>query len=258
MTPAITTLQNTTITASHEFIETATDGSLSAFSYALDLGNPATYGWADVSSIEIGDLCVDPFGLGQDEATENGFTVQRIWSATQASAGKNPCVPVPAGEVYFNAFTTVSVVTVDIGKSIDIEVDALADGPMGSWTVLPQDWTDFTNPNPNPFLSYAIQGGTFTDAGPVLQVQSGDKLVLTVTLTADPINAPYHEADGVIVSVNSTKTAAHWWPFIVLTPAEAADAGIMMMKRNGIHPLKPAFFSRAFSKARARRFGVGL
>jgi hypothetical protein len=65
-------------------------------------------------------------------------------------------------------------------------------------------------------------------------MQSGDKMVLTITLTADPANAPNGEADGVIVSANgtaTTATAAHFWPFIVLTPAEAADAGIMMMAR---------------------------
>jgi hypothetical protein len=248
MTPSITTLQNTTITASHEFIETATDPSLKAFTYTLDLNNPATWGWADVASVEIGDLCVDPFGLGQDETSENGFTVQRIWSATQAAAGKNPCVPVPAGEVYFNAFTNFSVVTVDVGKSVDIEVDALADGPMGSWMVLPQDWTDFTNPNPNPYLSFSIQGGTNTDAGPEIQMKSGDKMVLTVTLTADPAKAPHGEADGVIVSANGnamTATAAHFWPFIVLTPAEAADAGVQMMRK--AHPRNVGY-----AKARAR------
>jgi hypothetical protein len=255
MTPPITTLQNTTITASHELIETATDPSLSVTTFTLDLQDPATWGWADVASVEVGDLCVDPFGLGQDETTENGFTVQRIWSATQASAGKNPCVPVPAGEVYFNAFTTVSVVTLDVGKSIDIEVDALADGPMGSWTVLPEDWTDPSNPSPNPYLSFSIQGATNTDAGPEIQMKSGDKRVLTVTLLADPINAPFGEADGVIVSANGTAktaTAAHFWPFIVLTPGEAADAGVMMMKRRETHARHVAF-----SKGRARLFGWG-
>jgi hypothetical protein len=255
MTPAITTLQNTTITASHEFIETATDPSLKAWTYTLDLNNPATWGWADVASIEVGDLCVDPFGLGQDETTENGFTVQRIWSIGQAAAGKNPCVPVPAGEVYFNAFSKVSVVTVDVGKSVDIEVDALADGPMGPWTVTPQDWTGGNNPSS--YLSFSIQGGTNTDAGSEIQMKSGDKMVLTVTLNADPLNAPWGEADGVIVSANGnaqTATAAHWWPFIVLTPAEAADAGVTMMARRNAHLHERRL---SYSKGRARAFGWG-
>jgi hypothetical protein len=230
MTPPITTLQNTTITASHEFIETASDGSLSQFSYALNLSDPATYGWADIASIEVGDLCVDPFGLGQDETTENGFTVQRIWSAQNAAAGKNPCVPIPTGEVYFNAYSTYSVVVEDVGQTKTIEVDALADGAMGAWTLLPQDWSNFSNPNPNPYVSFSIQGGTNTDAGPEIQVQSGDRIQLQVTLTADPSTAPYGEADAVLVSVNRTKTAAHWWPFIVLTTAQAADAGISMQR----------------------------
>jgi hypothetical protein len=229
MTPSITTLQNTTITASHEFIETSSDGSFQQFSFALNLNDPATWGWADVSSMEVGDLCADPFGLGQDEATENGFTVQRIWSAQHAAAGKNPCVPIPTGEVYFNAYSTYSVVVEDVGQTKTIEVDALADGAMGSWTVLPQDWTSQTST----YLSFSIQGGTNTDAGPEVQVQSGDRIQLQVTLTADPATAPYGEADAVLVSAignGQTATAAHFWPFIVLTTAQAADAGVTMMR----------------------------
>lgn len=230
MAPPITLLQNTTITTSHEIIETASDGSSLNFSFYLDLNDQASFGWNDVQGGEIGDLCVDPFGLAQDETTEGGFTVQRIWSATNAAAGKNPCVPVPAGEVYFNAFSRVSAVVVGVGQSATIEVDALADGPMSAWTVIPQDWTDPSTQ----YLSFSIEGGTNTDAGPELQMQSGDKMQLTVTLLADPGNTVNGEADAVMVSANGnqqTATAAHWWPFIVLTPAEATAGGVTMMKR---------------------------
>src|SRR5208282_5681959 len=105
------------ISASHEFIETATDGSNQSFSFYLNLNDPATWGWDDVLGGEVADLCVDQFGLGQDETTENGFTVQRIWSVTNASAGMDPCVPVPAGEVYFNTYSEYSVVLIAVGES---------------------------------------------------------------------------------------------------------------------------------------------
>jgi hypothetical protein len=230
MTPPITLLQNTTLTASHEVMETASDGSSASFGFYLDMGKPASWGWYDVQGGEIGDLCVDNFYLGLDEVQEGAFTVQRIWSMTNAAAGKNPCVPIPAGEVYFNAFPTVSVVVVDVGKSKTIEVAALADGPMAPWTVLAQDWTDPVKQ----YVSFSIAGGTDTDAGPEIQMKSGDTVKLTVTLLADPGNTPGGEADAVLVSANgppNTATAAHFWPFVVLTTAEAQDAGVTMMKR---------------------------
>jgi hypothetical protein len=232
MTPAITTLQNTTITAAHELIETATDNDNGG--YYLDLNQLSTYGWDDIQGGEVADLCVDPFGLGLDEATENGFTVQRSWSITNATAGKNPCVPVPAGEVYFNTYPQYSVIVMDVGASKTIELEALSDGTMPAWTVIPEDWTDYTGQNT--WLSFSLPcGGTSGSNGPQIQMQSGQKTLLTITLTADPANAPYQEVDGVIVSANSPDmkavTAAHWWPFIVLSTAQAGDAGGVMQKR---------------------------
>jgi hypothetical protein len=238
MTPAINLLQNTTITASHEAIEAASDPSDTQTAFYLDFGNQSTFGWDDVQGGEIADLCVDPFLLGQDETTENGFTVQRIWSVTNASAGKNPCVPIPAGEVYFNVFSTVNAVILSVGESATIEIDALADGPMGSWTVLPQDWTQSTTNTP--YVIFSIDGVATTDAGTQTQVQSGDRLHLKVTMVADPTNTQDGEADAVLVSANGndqTATEVHFWPFIVLTPAQATQYGVTMMKHNQPHPL---------------------
>ncbi len=251
--PTIDLLQNTTVTSSHEAIEASSDPSSLRFSYFLDLSDQRTFGWADVLGGEIGDLCVDPFGLGQDETTEDGFTVQRIWSATQAAAGKNPCVPVPAGEVYFNAFPRVSAVVLDVGDSATIEVDALADGPMGEWTMLAEDWSLPIDPSMTaPFVTFAIAGGTSTDAGPQIKAKSGDRIQLTVTLVADPGNTTQDgEADAVLVSANGdeqTATAAHLWPFIVLTPTEAATGGVTMMKRR----------AHAHRRSRPRRPGRSL
>jgi hypothetical protein len=225
MSPPITLLQNTTITASHEIVESSSDGVFTANTggFYLDESTSASWAWGDVQGgFEIADLCVDPFGLAQDETTESGFTVQRIWSIDQAAAGKNPCVPIPAGEVYFSAFPTTEVVQLDVGMSQTIEVDALADGAMAPWTLLPQDWT--LSSNNATYLSFSIQGVTTPDGGtPQTQVQSGDQIQLTVTLLADPGSTPNGEADGVLVSANGTQTTAtkvHFWPFVVLTPAE--------------------------------------
>jgi hypothetical protein len=67
-------------------------------------------------------------------------------------------------------------------------------------------------------------------------VKSGDRIQVTVTLTADPGSTTNGEADGVIVSANggpTTATQARFWPFVVLTTAEARDAGVTMGRRHG-------------------------
>ncbi len=139
--------------------------------------------------------------------------------------------------MYFNTYTADSVLVMDVGASVTIDLSAYADGPMSSWTVLPEDWTD----PQTQYLSFAITGATNTDAGPEIQMKSGDTLQLTVTLLADPSNEQngvvVGEANGVIVSANSADmnkvTAAHWWPFAVVTTGTAVDAGVTMMKPDG-------------------------
>ena len=253
----ITTLQNTTITTSHEVIEAATDGiqTQTTGGYYLDFNDENVLGWNDIQGGEVGDLCVDPFGLALDETTENGFTAQRIWSVPQAAAGKNPCVPVPAGEVYFNAWPSATVLVMDVGQSQTITINALSDAAMPAWTVLAQDWTD---PNTT-YLTFSIVGGQTDDAGTAqLSMASGATAQLTVTLIADPGNSANGEADGVLVSANNADpnkvTAAHFWPFIALTTAEAAQQQLTMMKKQhgarthkvsharGRHPLSSLHF----------------
>jgi hypothetical protein len=235
--PATALEQETTLAASHEIAEAASDGiqTETTGGYYLDFNNPATWGWNDVGGGEIGDLCVDFMGLGGDATTENGFTVQRIWSILQASAGKNPCVPIPAGEVYFNAFSNYSVVVIDVGQSTTIQVDALADGAMSSgWQVTAVDVTDPSGQTK--YLSFTIAGGTKDDAGNATkQVQSGDSLQLTVTMVQDPGQSQTEEGDAILLSTDgdpSTATKDHYWPFIVMTTAEAQDNGVSMMKHH--------------------------
>jgi hypothetical protein len=217
-TPPITNLQSITLAASHELVEAATDSG-PTHGFFLDLTNPSTWGWADTLSGEIADLCVDQFGTGQDEAMSAGFMVQRIWSTLQAKSGRNPCTPIPTGETYFNTYATTSVLVLGVGQTGTIQVNALADGPMVPWTVSLQDWTD-----PNmPYLSFGIGGQM------AASVASGDTLQVQVTLLADPAATANRRADAVIVSANgsaTTATIAHMWPFVVVTPAEAADAGL--------------------------------
>jgi hypothetical protein len=223
--PAITVLQNATLSASHEIAEAASDPSVATTGYYLDMNDPNSWGWNDIEGGEIADLCVDPFGLNQDQTKDGSFTAQRIWSIAQAASGRDPCNPVSAG-VYFNAAPREPFLMIDVGGSATFTVDAFSTAPTSDWTLVAQDWSSYTSQ----YLGFSIAGGVDTDAGPEVLVNDGSQVQVTVTLTQDPGSLPNGEADGVLVSVSGDPgepAAAHWWPFVVVrSHADARDAGI--------------------------------
>ena len=182
--------------------------------------------WLDVTGGgELADMCVDFLGLNQDHASDGDFTVQRIWSNSRAAAVQDPCVPVLTGAVYFNAAPRQSFFILPVGGSATFDVDAFSFAPTSNWTLIPQDWSDSTTT----YLSFSIEGGTGTQAGPTIQVHDGAAVRVTVTLTQDPGSLDVGEADGALVSFlgdPSAPTAAHFWPFAVMSEADATDAGI--------------------------------
>jgi hypothetical protein len=218
------TLAGTTGTTGHEIIEAATDPGNPA-GYYLDMTDDNAWGWNDVQGGEVADLCDDIFGLGGDKATDGTFTVQRIWSNTLAAAGGDPCDPPRSSGAYFNASPSQEVYVLDVGGSITFEASAFSTAPTSDWYLVPQDFTDPSTQ----YLSFSIQGGTNSDAGPVVTVNNGSKPKITMTLLKDPGGTANLEADGVLVSFAgspTSPTADNIWPFIVLTPADAMDAGI--------------------------------
>jgi hypothetical protein len=222
--PVPTVLANTTVTASHEILESATDPGYSTGFAGSDVVD--NYPWADVTGgVEAGDLCLDPFLLNEDQTSEGPFAVQRTWSNANAAAGLDPCVPSPAGEVYFNAAPSRSFFVLDVGQSVTFEVDAFATGPMGFWGLHVQDWS---SPSAS-YLSFSIAGGRATDAGPQTQVENGSKIQVTATLLRDPGPLPYGNAYAGIVSVSYSGgqvSKAHYWPIGFMSPADVADAGL--------------------------------
>ena len=117
-----------TIAASHEIIEASTDpdigvGSLSYYMTSNQL-------WP-IAGGEVGDLCegIGSSGVEWEEAT---FTLQRSWSNKSAAASHDPCVPIPAGEVYFNAAPRQSkIVLPTVGSSAVVDIDApFPDAPL--------------------------------------------------------------------------------------------------------------------------------
>ena len=238
--PTIDLLQNTTITTSHEVFESSSDPiPTTGFALALDLSDLNNLGWADIVGVEGADLCVDPFGLEQDETSDGTYTVQRIWSNSRAAAGIDPCLPVPAGEAYFNtAPRGSSFYVVDVGGSVTFEVDAWSSGPIGDWTLTPQDWSASTTMS---YLAFSIPGAEETQGGPQIQVHDGSRIEVTVTLLADPGSLPTEEADGSIVSISgdlANPTAAHYWPFVVMSPADATQAGIPLTATRVTAPVR--------------------
>jgi hypothetical protein len=237
-TPPITTLENTTITASHELLEASTDPSNFAIGYALDFEDEQNFGWLDVEGFEAADLCVDPFLLAQDEWPENSFIVQRIWSNAQAKAGLDPCAPIPTSEVYFSGAPTQSFFVMDVGSTLTFEVDAFSTGRRADWTMAAQDWSGASTA----YLNFTIEGGTENSTlGSILSVNNGTKVQVKMTLTQDPGDLPTGEADGAIVSVGdiSKPTTAHFWPFAVMSPADAEDAGLDASLSAGRRHVKP-------------------
>lgn len=254
----LTEEQSVTFAASHEMLEGASDPTLPPNGYYIDENYQNSLAWETLGLGELGDLCVDLLGLGEDLTTENGFSVQRIWSPTNAAAGNlDPCVP-SNGQVYFNAFPTVSAVIVDVGKTQTFEIDALALGSEPTWTVGVQDAT--VPGQADQYLAFSSAGGTNVNGVTAISANSGDQIQVTVSMLKDPATAPgsLGWGLGLVTSYAGTNpaaaTAGHFWPFIVLTTAEATADGITMSESVPFHGDKRLALPRVRAKVPRSRF----
>jgi hypothetical protein len=219
-------LQALTFAASHEILEGATDPFQTTLTpgqqtptlgYYLDLNDNTVLGWDLLAGGEAGDLCVDVTGLHQDEATADGYTVQRIWSNANAAKGIDPCSPTPAGDIYFNVAPegSSSFIVLDVGGTATFEVDGFSTEAIPAWTLEGVDWITSQGKLKSPLLSFSFNGEAMATIG------NGSKVQVTVTLDADP--GQYGGAEGLLLSVAgpvTAPTAAHVWPILVVTPAE--------------------------------------
>lgn len=176
------TIDDITTPTSHELVEAVTD----PYPYSSPLGYASVDGdhafWG-LRGGELGDMCEGFSSSFMRFPPELPFEVQRTWSNASVAAGKNPCVPAPAGEVYFNAVPEaqdpvtikfgqqsfdVLGVQVPLGTSKTVLLDLYSDGPTGGpWTVS----VDNINPQ-RAYLSFSLD----RDSG-----QNGEKLQLTIT-----------------------------------------------------------------------------
>jgi hypothetical protein len=236
-----------TFEASHEIIEAVTDPSISQTDASFTAGwyndfphSPVDdFAWNEASDGEIADFCVDQFGAFSnsyhDVATAGTSTVQRIWSVSAAAAGQNPCIPVPSGEIYFNAApkegTDLLIVTQN--EATTMEVDAFSDAAK-SWQVYALDGAEIFQGATTANLELSFAGGSTeqTNAGALAYIaaSNGSKLELSVTLVASLSLPDNPFALGVLISQDGTDIQNakndHYWPFIVTTTAIAAQENL--------------------------------
>lgn len=226
-TPELTVEQTATVAASHEIVEATTDphggegvpndpSSTQHLGFYLTGSDAQSQAWALLGG-EVADLCVDILGMGQDRYTEGNFIYQRIWSNSSAAASHDPCVPVPAGEVYFNAAPAPAgdeALTVGVGATASLRVDAFSDAPAPSWQVFAADIGTGT-------ASGAIL--TFTPSKRLPAMANNDQsLPFSVTLTGQPpvpTGAPAGSAgvEPYFVVSEVTGGAIHLWPAFIVS-----------------------------------------
>jgi hypothetical protein len=287
-------LNYVTLAASHEVIEATTDpipggGWYLDQYFGGDAGpTQAQYRndpWAQADSFgEVGDNCesilLSTWWIDGGAPEGGSFEVQRIWSPAAAALGHNPCIPVPAGESYYNASTDKVLYVADVGTSFTVNVSPFSDIARAAWRLDAVDWTPTQSTNaqggPLQYLSLEFVGGADggNDISSYLCANNNTPVQLKVTLLADPAadntlgQNGWPEADGVVVSADvdawftaplpdggSYQTFPYQpWPFAVVTPAIAAaigasDAGVedaqkLAMLRAKNHAQTPPAFRR--------------
>lgn len=271
--PAID-LKNVTLGASHEIIEAATDpGVPDALGWYLDQDLTVSGGDAGSDAGDGGpylpvptvpqiknDAWAQLLGFGEaadncEYATQNlwtldsGVLVQRVWSPSAAARGANPCVPVPAGETYYNASPDKALYVADVGATFTVDISVFSDALRPSWRLDAIDQTPLVlqalGGGPSPYLQLELVGGTAQPDGSssLSCVNNGTKAQLKVTLIADPAAQPrlveyepWPEADAFLRSVDvahapsdpdaGAQPPSHTWPFAVVTPGTAASIGV--------------------------------
>lgn len=221
--PPCFSYDETTLSASHELAEAATD--------PFPQNNPALYGFdSDHLAWEIfqqfqsenGDACEFYRDSAADE-TDVPYTVQRQWSNKSGAAGHDPCVP-PSQKVYFNATpikqdditmdlsqiggdsaTQTKGFEIPIGSTKTIPIGLYSDAAKGAWNVK------------------AVEGGVAGGKGGKFDLtldktsgQNGEIVNLTIT-----VNASGGRLGGGIISIvstDATNNTSHYMPIMISTP----------------------------------------
>jgi hypothetical protein len=110
---------------SHELLEAATDPYVRTAPAYVTIDSRHALWAAALNGGELADLCENEVPSLVQPA-DVGFPVQRTWSNAGARAGTGPCVPVPAGEIYFNGQADLpDQAQIDIGTGTPVTVPTL-------------------------------------------------------------------------------------------------------------------------------------
>ena len=214
-------MDETTLSASHELAEAATD--------PYPMSRPAYSGFDDDHlaweffqqfQSEDGDAC-EFYRDAPMDATPYGvpFTTQRQWSNASAAAGHNPCVPAPKG-AYFNV-TPLDVESIDLDltalggdtattKGYKVKVGETKTIPLGFYSdASTAPWTISAQPG-------GIMGrtsGSLDLSLDVTQGQNGQKAYLTIT-----VNAQGKTKGELITIVSNSGGIKHYMPILIGSP----------------------------------------
>jgi hypothetical protein len=180
--PGMTAVDAVTVAASHELVEAATDPyplDDPAYFYADD----AHFAWNYTVGGEVGDMCAQELS-SYTKFDDLPYMVQRIWSNAAARAGHDPCVPVPASNLYFQAAPDVR----DAIKRSDTLTVTGVQLAVGESKTIPLDlWSDVDTKAP--WTVRVREVGAPRGAAPTLSLtldktsgKNGDKLNLTIKL----------------------------------------------------------------------------
>jgi hypothetical protein len=182
----LTELQGVTTTVSHELVEAATDPFV-ASDPAFEQTDDNDIVWTAFTGGEVADMCEYNADTNYTP-TGSTYMVQRSWSDAAATAGTNPCVPVPTTDPFFQSVAvlpdTVTIegvstkgITIPVGssKTIDVQLSSSAK-TSGSWTVTAYDYNDYLGYPANTTVSLNKTKGSNGDVLRLtIQVNSADK-----------------------------------------------------------------------------------
>jgi hypothetical protein len=220
----LTPEQVVTYGLSHELVETATDpygsnqrAGLAGPSGAYDEMDNDHFVWQDAfHGAEIADLC-NVAGSGWAPPSI-GYTVARSWSNQAATLYRDPCVPTPPAEPYFNTFIatpesfplhgypgefSTKGIRLRVGETKTFDVNLYSDRQTGPWHV--QTFELPIGPNGPGILSVQLdrQSGS-----------NGDTLHLTVY--AGSMSKTNTAAIGLISTLGDKTT--YWYTAVLLDP----------------------------------------
>jgi hypothetical protein len=157
--------------SSHEIIEAATNPM--GLSWYVDAGDDWTSPWSHDPE-EVGDLCQADLAY----IHEGDFQLTRVWSVDAADADHpNPCVPVPAGDVYVGV--SVDPPSDIVNAPTDFTLTGWSSGPTADWPIT------VTVPSSGPPFVATLSSPTIGDGK-------------QVTLHIDPPTDPTFDGAGLV------------------------------------------------------------